>query len=90
MFDNRSAAWRSEERYLRQVLRGTAKPTPRAVPTMAEANVPENGGDRRALAMVYTPKQSWRQLFDPAVALSRGTMFAELYKPFEGKTLTRR
>ena len=35
------------------------------------------------LAMVYSPCQAWRDAYAPDVALSRGTMFAELDLPFE-------
>jgi hypothetical protein len=34
------------------------------------------------LAMVYAPCQSFRGLYDPATALSRGTLFSELDLPF--------
>ena len=33
------------------------------------------------LAMVYAPCQSFRALYDPATALSRGTLFSELDLP---------
>jgi len=36
-----------------------------------------------ALAMVYSPRQCWRNLFDPATGLSHGTIFAELALPLE-------
>ena len=36
-----------------------------------------------ALAMVYSPRQCWRNLFDPAEGLKHGTIFAELALPFE-------
>ena len=36
------------------------------------------------LAMVYAPYQFFREVYSPDVALSRGTMFAELDLPFEG------
>ncbi len=36
-----------------------------------------------ALAMVYSPRQCWRNLFDPATGLSKGTIFAELELPLE-------
>lgn len=35
------------------------------------------------LAMVYSPCQSWHEVYAPDVALSRGTMFSELDLPFE-------
>ena len=36
------------------------------------------------LAMVYSPLQQFRELYEPDVALMRGTMFSELDLPFEG------
>ena len=36
-----------------------------------------------ALAMVYSPRQCWRKLLDPAEGLKQGTIFAELVLPFE-------
>ena len=36
------------------------------------------------LAMVYSPYQIWRNIYNDETALSRGTMFAELDLPFEG------
>lgn len=36
------------------------------------------------LAMVYSPKQSWRMLYDADVALVKGTIFRELDKPLTG------
>lgn len=37
-----------------------------------------------SLAMVYSPRQCWRNLLDPQSALDHGTLFAELVLPFEG------
>lgn len=37
------------------------------------------------LAMVYSPVQEFKRLFDEDTALSRGTLFADLYLPFEGQ-----
>lgn len=37
-----------------------------------------------SLAMVYAPRQCWRNLFDHQSALEHGTLFAELVLPFEG------
>ena len=34
-----------------------------------------------SLAMVYSPVQVWRDIYDPECALERGTLFAELDKP---------
>ena len=38
--------------------------------------------DGLPLAMVYAPMQKWRQIYSPDEALTRGTIFAELDKPF--------
>lgn len=35
------------------------------------------------LAMVYAPCQAFKELYDPEVALSRGTLFSELDLPLE-------
>ncbi len=37
------------------------------------------------LASVYAPLQEWRELYDEEKGLARGTLFAELDKPFLGK-----
>lgn len=37
------------------------------------------------LASVYAPLQEWREIYDEEKALSHGTLFAELDKPFLGK-----
>lgn len=34
-----------------------------------------------SLAMVYSPVQTWRDIYDIDYALERGTLFAELDKP---------
>lgn len=36
-----------------------------------------------ALAMVYSPQQTFKELYDPMEALSRGTLYHELNKPLE-------
>ena len=38
----------------------------------------------QSLAMVYSPCQDFKDLFDPTEALCHGTLFSELYKPFCG------
>lgn len=45
---------------------------------------PTEGCAVSSLAMVYAPTQAFRLLYDPAKALCRGTLFAELDKPFRG------
>jgi len=37
------------------------------------------------LAMVWSPVQSFQKIYEPSKALMRGTLFAELDKPFTGK-----
>ena len=36
-----------------------------------------------SLAMVYSPKQCWRNILDHDAALANGSLFAELVKPLE-------
>lgn len=38
-----------------------------------------------SLAMAYIPKQEWGALYDPDVALARGTLFQNLDLPFIGE-----
>jgi len=38
-----------------------------------------------SLAMAYSPTQAFVKLYEPSKALTRGTLFAELDKPFTGK-----
>lgn len=37
------------------------------------------------LAMAYVPWQEWGELYDEELALQKGTLFAELDKPFLGR-----
>ncbi len=42
--------------------------------------------DMPALAMVYAPVQEWTCLMEtPEMALAHGTLFKELFKPFDGR-----
>ena len=43
----------------------------------------------RPLGMVYAPCQKFTALYDPEVAISRGTLFKELDLPFEGDTIAK-
>ena len=43
-----------------------------------------------SLAMVYSPKQCFKNLYEPEAALSHGTLFVELDLPFEGRSVTKR
>ena len=36
-------------------------------------------------AMAYVPTQVWADIYCPEEGLERGTIFAALYKPFEGR-----
>lgn len=40
--------------------------------------------DEFPIGMAYVPWQKWRDLYEPDKALKRGTIFAELDKPFLG------
>ncbi len=42
----------------------------------------DRGRSERSLAMVYAPKQSFCDLYDPRQGLCNGTVFEELNKPF--------
>lgn len=60
-----------------------------AVGGVTDPGTEGNGGCRcegcgqRQLAMVYSPMQCWRRLHTPEDALTKGTLFEELYKPYE-------
>lgn len=41
------------------------------------------------LAMVYTPVQSFDNLYDTKTALQKGTLFKELDLPFRGKSIAK-
>ena len=51
--------------------------------TPRDANICQYACDTRQLAMVYSPYQCWRKMYSPNEALSKGTLFEELYKPLE-------
>ena len=63
-------------------------------PTGAVFNVLENKNIRkkpdserceineRPLAMVYSPKQKWQNIYSPEEAMEHGTLFADLYFPW--------
>lgn len=38
-----------------------------------------------SLAMAYVPFQRWNGIYEPAVGMSRGTIFKELDLPFIGE-----
>lgn len=37
------------------------------------------------IGMAYVPYQQWKNVYDPTVALDRGTVFEDLDKPFLGE-----
>jgi len=43
--------------------------------------------DMLPLAMAYVPMQKWQKIYEPEMSRMRGTMFAELDKPFLGEAL---
>lgn len=98
---NRKAAERrAGDEYLRRMA-SAGRPDEEVLPTVStppEAvappveSAPQNPdvGQTPPLAMVYCPKQAFRKLYEPDVALSRGTLFAELDLPFEGRSVSRR
>lgn len=47
----------------------------------------KNGLEGKPLGAVYAPLQEFEGLYEPSKALARGTVFAALDLPFEGKTL---
>lgn len=49
---------------------------------------PDGAGNGKypSLAMVYSPHQDFRDLYEPADALAHGTLYRELFKPFEAYT----
>lgn len=59
-------------------------PVNKPIPPMAP-NPPSHDCYMPALAMAYVPMQQWRMLYEPDVAAARGTLFAELDKPFIGE-----
>lgn len=63
----------------------------------AASKAPVTGGgfqeipqDLLSLAMAYVPRQKWQNIYDAKVGLARGTIFADLDKPFIGEEAVRR
>ena len=89
---------RINENYLRQMLRDDARySAQREGRTSRNADYSQsvpacemdgNGymsvTNGQPLAMVYAPKQEFRNLYDTKTALRSGTLFKELYFPFMG------
>lgn len=59
-------------------------PAPRGCCEDAVALTEENALFGKSLAMVYSPHQCFRELYDPKKGLCSGTVFSELHKPFHG------
>lgn len=51
--------------------------------TYGKGTFPPNVARNPSLAMIYSPCQSFENLYDPSTALSRGTLFYDLEFPFE-------
>lgn len=99
--NNRSSAWGSHDEFLRRMLGGELpgrslptmnrpEPTPVDQPeTEAENGQGTGSGCCRypSLAMVYAPEQKWKDLLSLDDALDEGTLFRELVKPFEGRSV---
>ena len=56
-------------------------------PPCAPGDTDSGIGNNLSLAMVYSPKQYWRNLFDTDRALQEGTLFRELDFPFRGEKM---
>lgn len=41
--------------------------------------------DQMSLAMAYVPWQTWNNVYEPAKGMQMGTIFGDLYLPFQGK-----
>lgn len=54
-------------------------------PTSGEGGFREIPQQLLALAMGFVPSQNWQNIYEPNVALARGTIFADLDKPFIGE-----
>lgn len=47
-------------------------------------HIPVKSYTEQVIGMAYVPWQHWHSIYAPCKALSRGTIFQELDKPFEG------
>ena len=50
---------------------------------------PSQSNAPMVLAMMYVPDQEWQDIYDQDTALERGTLFAELDKPFYGRSCSK-
>ena len=72
--DNRTPLDRIQPEFMRTMMAENEKASGRGFDPSVVDSLP--------LAMVYAPRQKWRDAYAPDEALLRGTMFAELDKPF--------
>ena len=92
--DNRTPRERIDDSFLRRMLgeeaqgRGLSRGGQSGAVKPSSCN-PDGGrvNDRHLagfpLGMVYAPYQEWKRVYDVDTALSRGTLFPELDKPWE-------
>ena len=85
---------RANEEYRRRMVDARPLPADESLPACAlpptEPEEPGSCQESRPLAMVYSPKQAFEALYEPTEALARGTLFAALDLPFEGRSVTKR
>ena len=66
---------------------------PQMMPTMPQTSIRCESlmpfPQHTPIAMAYVPYQQWEKLYDDAVAISRGTIFPSLDKPFIGEEAVR-
>ena len=94
----RASAYRADEEFLRRLSGGVIGMPPSPQPPtseMLEPSCPNRCARAEdvsplpcdslapSLAMVYSPRQCWRGLLNPAAGLSAGTIFSELVLPLE-------
>ena len=87
---------RANDEYLRRSSFGTrqsaetlptAGPPADSVVEKATCLTCQNEEKMPSLAMVYAPKQTFTDLYEPEEALARGTLFRELDLPFHGRSV---
>ena len=61
------------------------QPNVRTMPAPQECSPNYPHIEPTSLAIVYAPVQAFVKIYDPQKALVRGTLFAELDRPFTGK-----
>ena len=54
----------------------------------SDCNPGDSPVDTMEVGMSYIPWQNWDNLYDPKEALSKGTVFADLYKPWIGRDIS--